>query len=187
MDVAVTGGLYKNEIDYIFCSHKYIVQDVSVLNNFYTGSDYRLIRAKVSISAKLQRYLTLKKGNSKEVDPLKLLINADVYSSNLNEKLSELRPESLDINTLNQKLNKTMMEAALAVAKKNYSREGKLSSEAKALLQERRDMIKAGRKETVDFKEICKKTRKTVEEDIEKFKEKTVRRSSGNTEAKSVR
>ena len=35
-------------------------------------------------------------------------------------------------------------------------------------------MIKAGCKETVDFKDISKKTRKTVEEDIEKFKEKTV-------------
>lgn len=47
-------AIFRNEIDYMFNSHKYIVKDVTVLNNFYTGTDHRLIRAKVQIDAKLE-------------------------------------------------------------------------------------------------------------------------------------
>lgn len=44
---ANAGRITKNEMNYIITNHKNIVQNVIVLNNFSTGSDHRMVRAKV--------------------------------------------------------------------------------------------------------------------------------------------
>lgn len=48
-------GRKKSEIDYIFSNRKKIVYDVLVLNRFSTGSDHRMIQAKVVLNTKTER------------------------------------------------------------------------------------------------------------------------------------
>uniref|UniRef100_A0A914VHA3 Craniofacial development protein 2-like n=1 Tax=Plectus sambesii TaxID=2011161 RepID=A0A914VHA3_9BILA len=49
-------GETKNEIDYILCSHRRILKDVGVVGKaFTTGSDHRLVRAKIAIDAKVEK------------------------------------------------------------------------------------------------------------------------------------
>ncbi|XP_071635060.1 craniofacial development protein 2-like [Temnothorax longispinosus] len=45
----------KNEIDYVLATDKRMCTDVSVLNRFDTGSDHRLVRAKLQIDIRLER------------------------------------------------------------------------------------------------------------------------------------
>lgn len=46
----------KNEIDFIIADKKRLFRDVSVVNRFNTGSDHRLVRATLSIDARLERH-----------------------------------------------------------------------------------------------------------------------------------
>jgi len=46
---------YKNEIDFTLSNKKYIVKDVTVLNQFDTDSDHRLVRAKIQINTRAER------------------------------------------------------------------------------------------------------------------------------------
>lgn len=54
-------GVTKNEIDYIITNHKSIVKNVTVLNNFSTGSDHQMVRAKVMLNTRFQRSKLVKK------------------------------------------------------------------------------------------------------------------------------
>ncbi|KAL0850897.1 hypothetical protein ABMA28_006806 [Loxostege sticticalis] len=86
------GGRTKNEIDYIFGTNKFIVQDVTL----------------------------------------------DEFS---------------------ETLNRVVLETSLKVAKKCKGRRDKFTQETQILLQQRRDMITKGSKNTQKFKELCKTTR----------------------------
>jgi hypothetical protein len=44
-----------NETDFILTNKKYMVKDVTVLNNFNTGSDHRLVQSKLGINTKWER------------------------------------------------------------------------------------------------------------------------------------
>ncbi|VDO68124.1 unnamed protein product [Heligmosomoides polygyrus] len=46
-----TGGQFHNEIDHIIFNSKYCLTDVFVVPKFHTGSDHRLLRAKVPLFA----------------------------------------------------------------------------------------------------------------------------------------
>ncbi|XP_041982923.1 craniofacial development protein 2-like, partial [Aricia agestis] len=48
-------SVVRNEIDFIITDRKYIFRDVSVINRFNTGSDYRLLRGSLSVCFKLER------------------------------------------------------------------------------------------------------------------------------------
>lgn len=50
----------KNEIDYVLTNEKLTVKDVSALNRFDTGSDHRLVRAKIEINLKRERNKLIK-------------------------------------------------------------------------------------------------------------------------------
>ncbi|KAL0839312.1 hypothetical protein ABMA28_016056 [Loxostege sticticalis] len=168
------GGRTKNEIDYIFGTNKFIVQDVTVLNNFYTGSDHRLIRAKITLNSKLERYTKLGKSKSNQLDPLKIRTNEADYKSLLKEELGKINSESMKLDEFSETLNRVVLETSLKVAKKCKGRRDKFTQETQILLQQRRDMITKGSKNTQKFKELCKTTREHVERDVEAWKEKTV-------------
>nr|XP_013189558.1 unnamed protein product [Amyelois transitella] len=165
------GGRHKNEIDYIFSSHRYIVQDVSVLNKFNTRSDHRLVRATLYINAKLARYTSLKKANSSKIDTVSLKINAEQYRALLEKSIPDKPLEALTIDELNSHLSKTMINAATEIAKRKPNSHNKLSEETKALLQKRREMVRNSNK----YKDLCKLVRSKVEKDIREYKERKVR------------
>ena len=49
---ASADGITKNEIDYIITNHKSTVKNVTILNSFTTGSDHRMVRAKVVLNTR---------------------------------------------------------------------------------------------------------------------------------------
>lgn len=54
-------GVTKNEIHYIITNRKATVKNVTVLNRFTTGSDHRMVRAKVTLNTRFQRSKLVKK------------------------------------------------------------------------------------------------------------------------------
>lgn len=55
-----SNNIVKNEIDYFLTNNKEIYNDVSVLNQFSTDSDLRLVSAKTIINTKLDRRKLIK-------------------------------------------------------------------------------------------------------------------------------
>lgn len=51
----------KNEVDFISIANKWLINDAEVLNTFSIGSDHRLVRTKVVINLRSERYKTIKK------------------------------------------------------------------------------------------------------------------------------
>ncbi|XP_033113686.1 craniofacial development protein 2-like [Anneissia japonica] len=54
-------GDTKNKIDFILASNHEIVKDISVLAQFDTGSDHRLVRATIKINMRLERARLVRK------------------------------------------------------------------------------------------------------------------------------
>lgn len=51
----------KNEIDYFLSNRNNICTDESTLKKFYTGSDHRLVRAKIKINMRTERKKLIKR------------------------------------------------------------------------------------------------------------------------------
>ncbi|VDO65728.1 unnamed protein product [Heligmosomoides polygyrus] len=68
-----SGGQFHNEIDHIIFNRKYCLTDVSIVPNFYTGSDHRLLRAKFRFSRQRQAAKFTKKSP-------RTAINWDLYT-----------------------------------------------------------------------------------------------------------
>lgn len=139
------GGRYKNEIDYIFSTHRSIIKDVSVLNSFNTGSDRRLVRAKVTIDAKMTRYASIT-GKKIRIDPISLKINGDYYRRQLKDRLqTELNECTININDLAKNLQTTLYNTAKEITPKGKNNRHRLKNSTKELLEKRRQLIKNGR------------------------------------------
>ena len=67
---ASADGITKNEIDFVITNRKFTVQNVTVLNNFTTGSDHRMVRAKVLLNTRFQRSKLVKKSDMIDVQRL---------------------------------------------------------------------------------------------------------------------
>lgn len=104
-------GETKNEIDYVLTKTKEIVKDVTVLNNFSTGSDHRLVRTKIAINLKMERYLKIKRRNPIKIDTRKLSENGEKYRNLLETTLCPRIQESLTINEMNNIITDKMMKA----------------------------------------------------------------------------
>ncbi|KAL0810833.1 hypothetical protein ABMA28_010143 [Loxostege sticticalis] len=177
------GQRYKNEIDYVFCTHKYIVKDVSVLNGFCTGSvrDHRLIRANIEINAKLERYASVKARRPK-IDTVGLTLHKEEYNNKyiihnkLKEQLSCIDATNSNIDDITVHLRKTLCDVAQKVAPQGKIKRQKLKKATIDKLEERRSLLKQGLGYTDVFKLLCKETRKLVEVDIEEYREETVKK-----------
>ncbi|KAL0860435.1 hypothetical protein ABMA27_009824 [Loxostege sticticalis] len=171
------GQRYKNEIDYIFCTHKYIVKDVSVLNGFCTGSvrDHRLIRANIEINAKLERYASVKARRPK-IDTVGLTLHKEEYKDKVKEQLSCIDATNSNIDDITVHLRKTLCDVAQKVAPQGKIKRQKLKKATIDKLEERRSLLKQGLGYTDVFKLLCKETRKLVEVDIEEYREETVKK-----------
>lgn len=54
-------GITKNEIDYIIKNRMFTVKNVTMLNNFTTGSDHWMVRAKFMLNTRFQISKLVKK------------------------------------------------------------------------------------------------------------------------------
>lgn len=162
------------DIDYMFSSHKCIVKDLTVLNNFYAESDHRLIRAVVQIDAKLERYTAVIKRKTK-VNPECLTTNRTIYQDEVKDQLNSINTDTSDINELLDHLSSSLCKKAKWVASKDTTgRLHRLQGETKTLLEERRTLIHQGKNHTAEFKLVYRKALQHVESDIDVHRERTV-------------
>lgn len=160
-------GQSKNEIDYILSSNKHIVQDVSVLN-VLTGSDHRMVRAKVVICEKLERCRKIMKRQIKlNIDPQKLQENTQKYQTSLEEELNKASITNEDnIDKTYKNITKAMKEASTKNGKREKRSHKKLSKQTIELLAKRRTLINEGKRGTIEYVEINKLVRRRAKEDI---------------------
>lgn len=99
---ASADGITKYEIDYIMTNHKSIVKNVTVLNKFSTGSDHRMVRAKVMLNTRFQRLTLVKNADILDIQLLKELSSKFVES--LNGDLANVDTENSTLNELNDNI-----------------------------------------------------------------------------------
>uniref|UniRef100_A0A914VNL8 Reverse transcriptase domain-containing protein n=1 Tax=Plectus sambesii TaxID=2011161 RepID=A0A914VNL8_9BILA len=159
-------GETKNEIDYILCSHRRILQDVGVVGKaFTTGSDHRLVRAKIAIDAKVEkRALAIaNKGQQKTI------LASGTFQKLVEEEDWSIKDDiSDDYNSLVDRLRAMRQMAELPRANHHTKR---ISDATKTLLEKRRQM-KQDSKDHVEYNLICKLIRSQLKADLEEYRRK---------------
>ncbi|KAI8423172.1 hypothetical protein MSG28_014227 [Choristoneura fumiferana] len=79
------------------------------------GSDHRLIRAKIILNAKLERY-KLKKSKGNRIDPLRLRINGADYKTLLGEELLKIDSDTEDMDEFSDRLRSAVLETSQKVS-----------------------------------------------------------------------
>ena len=172
----------KNEIDFILSNNKNVIQDVSVLHHFNTGSDHRLVRCVFKMNIKLERIKLTKKVIKFDLDALKRL--APEFKIELKNKFSMLEEleDTQNVQELNAAISNTILDATSALVGKCINRpDQKLSQKTKNLMKKRREMKISGNAHSkIEYIELCKTVRKGITEDIRAFNCKLVRKTLEN-------
>lgn len=105
-------GKTRNEIDYIMCNKKDIVEDVTVINSVSLGSDHRMVRAKLRIGYSKRR-TNFK--NTTQIDTEKLKADKEKYASKL-KTAQALNLEQLSINKINSVITKELLNTSSEIA-----------------------------------------------------------------------
>ncbi|KAI5706767.1 hypothetical protein M8J75_011119 [Diaphorina citri] len=84
----------RNEIDFILANKMETIKDVTVLNRFNTGSDHRLVRAKLAIDLRQERRKLIRK-KIEIIDEDRLLTKQEEFQSCLKENLENASPENI--------------------------------------------------------------------------------------------
>ncbi|XP_070152510.1 craniofacial development protein 2-like [Polyergus mexicanus] len=128
----------KNEIDYVLVIEKRICMDVSVLNRFDTGSDHRLVRAKLQIDTRMERRRLI----AKKIRPTlyEMKEKKDEFNTQMDKKL---RPTEelwdLELNEVATKITNSIQTAVKKVCSMQKSRNrGKIGPDTENLIKERR-------------------------------------------------
>ncbi len=154
---------YRNEIDYILIDRRRLLQDVSVVEPFNTGSDHRLLRAKLvldNIREKKALHISLQNQRSKVFDEMVL---QDAIEK---ENWSQLEDIDADYDSLTKKLKACFLRSTIDC---QQNREERLSVETKQLMEKRKNM-KRSKENIVEYSILCKAIRQHLKEDLEKFK-----------------
>lgn len=169
-------GKTRNEIDYILASHKHIIHDVSTLNQFDIGSDHRLVRAKVIINVKMERYTHFKKKlKITKVEDIKR--ERSEYKRIIENKLDEAnnaRINEMTITELNEEIVETITNAIREITPKINNSKTSQRNEIKQLLDQRRKLAAEDRKGTAEYTALCKLIRRRIKENKTKTQEEKI-------------
>ncbi|XP_041472578.1 uncharacterized protein LOC121421843 [Lytechinus variegatus] len=170
-------GTTRNEIDFILTNRPDIITDVSVLNRFNTGSDHRLVRAKMHVNFKLERSKLIRKNASLNVDKLKH--RKDEFQLQLRNRFQVLQDEvnQEDINDIYNKFSHTVQTCAL---KRENQTTDKITKETLDLMGKRRQMKVSTQKDSIEYTELCKTIRKRMKREIRSFNIKKVQETITN-------
>ncbi|XP_044759008.1 craniofacial development protein 2-like [Coccinella septempunctata] len=174
-------GRTKNEIDYIITDNKNTVKDVSVLNKFFTGSDHRIVRAKIVLNLKKERRNMITKS---ERNPWRPPTDIDGFQGNISNLLEDSEREE-NIEELNDAIVK-----ALSASQEKYcpktQKEEKISASTGLLMKERR--FKGSQKTTTDeeIKAMNKQISKAIIKDIRRYKKEKIEETIENNKSMKV-
>lgn len=161
---ASADGRTKNEIDFIISNRKSIVKNVTVLNRFTTGSDHRMVRAKVLLNTRTQRQKMVKKQFKVNIDRLKEL--NEEFIKTVNGDLNGVIENEATIDELNTNIVKSIVTFLESRCKSERCKESKLSAETLKLIADRVKLIKDGKRDSSEYREITKVINKQMKKDL---------------------
>lgn len=169
-------GQIKNEIDYIISNRRDICQDVSVLNHFDTGSDHRLVRAKMIINTKVERKRMVQKGNYPTTETL--TSRAEEYQTILNTKLHNLNClRKMELEELSATIASSIQVATKKVCSKHKTEKTpKLSLNTLKLMEQR----KITSRDSNEYKELCKTINKESRKDLRSYNSQLIKETIEN-------
>uniref|UniRef100_A0A8C9U0V1 Endonuclease/exonuclease/phosphatase domain-containing protein n=1 Tax=Scleropages formosus TaxID=113540 RepID=A0A8C9U0V1_SCLFO len=154
---------HRNEIDYILVDKRRILQDVSVVTPFNTGSDHRLLRAKIVIDRTKEKktlHLTSREERVKVYDGKRL--------QEAMERKSWCRIDGIDddYDSLIEKLKECLREAKEAGPREQ---KGRISEETKKLLEKRKNMKRTA-EDHLEYSILSRVIRLQLKRDFEKYR-----------------
>lgn len=152
----------KNEIDYFLVDTRRILRDVSVVPSFNTGSDHRMLRARIHIIPAVERrvlQVTSQRGRPKEIDEEEMQRQVELTDWTMGEELDE------DYHHLTEKI---LQCAKKAQCQRPRQLDSRISEATRELLAKRRDM-KRDKTTNVEYSLLCKLIRRKLKEDLEDY------------------
>ena len=162
---ASADGTTKNEIDYIITNRKSTVKNVKVLNNFTTGSDHRLVRAKVMLNTRFQRSKLVKKSDM--IDVQRLYELSEEFKTQMNVELEIVTSQNDTLDKLNSKIVESIMSFMKSKCKPIHLKKSKLSKETLDLMSSR--VEKNGKRNSVEYRNLTKIINKAMRSDLRKY------------------
>lgn len=170
-------GNTKNEIDYILTNRKDIIQDVTILNKFNTGSDHRLVRAMVVIDKKNERRNSTKTKTPTKIKAEELKQHNSLYKEIINKALAndDLSCESVD--EINERLVQIIQESVKqlnTIIPRKTDKEQLIDEETRNLMEKRRNLATKNKRATLEYTETNRNIRRNIREQRIKAHEKQV-------------
>jgi len=165
-------GRTRNEIDFIITDKKYIVKDVTVLNQMNIGSDHRMVRATIIINLGHERYRLAKHKRAKNWQTPE---NPDEYQQEITKSLNE-NLQSENIEEISEQITKSILEATNKYCK-TQKKENKLSQHTLQLMSDRRQLLQ---QENVDYREVRelnKDISKNIRKDIRNYNNEQIEKT----------
>uniref|UniRef100_A0A914WF55 Endonuclease/exonuclease/phosphatase domain-containing protein n=1 Tax=Plectus sambesii TaxID=2011161 RepID=A0A914WF55_9BILA len=161
-------GETKNEIDFIFTNRLQIVQDVTVIGRaFSTGSDHRLIHARIVLDSKLEKKaLALSNAGQKKMafDAKVFQQHVDASDWTLSEDLDD------DYNKFVDQLKHCQQQSKVPY---NNHQQKRISSLIQKLLDQRRQM-KRITANNIEYHLLCKLIQRQLKEDHDAFQQQAL-------------
>jgi len=164
---ASADGTTKNEIDFITTNQKSTVKNVTVLNKFTTGSDHRMVRAKVVLNTKFQRAKLVKKSDTIDVKRLKEL--SEEFAAKMNVELDDVNSQNNTLDELNSKVVESINGFMASKCKSVNVKQSKLSNETLDLIASRVELIKNGKRDSIEYRNLTKIINKAMRSDLRKY------------------
>lgn len=169
---ASADGVTKNEIDYIMTPRIATVLNITTLNSFYIGSDHRMVRAKIRVNLRAERSRMTKKPLTRVGDMTDEQLTS--YSDAMTRELSSIDIRILDIEDLNQIVVTNIKNHLETNCRNPVQKTSKISEHTNILIEERRQMLKEGKRDTIDFRVLNRSTNKEIRNDIRAFNARLV-------------
>jgi len=164
---ASADGVTKNEIDYIMSNRKSIVKNVTVLNRLNTGSDHRMVRAKVVLNTRTERERMVRKKTFLDINRLKE--QSAEFEEILEKELIETKSQDASIDELYNKIVDTVKDFLESKCQSTRMTESKLSRETLKLIADRLEMVKCNKRDTVEFRQVTKTINKNMKVDLRNY------------------
>ncbi|CAM4690395.1 unnamed protein product [Leuciscus chuanchicus] len=160
-------GETTNEIDYVLCSHRRILQDVAVIGRkfFDTGSDHRPVRAKLVINGRTEKRALAASNRAKQpvtTDPA-------VFHTLIDH--TNWAQLETDIDQDYDHFIGLLKSSRDAAAVPTNSRASRISDATKALMQRRRQM-RADGPTHVEYGLLCKQIRQQLKTDLDQYRQR---------------
>lgn len=175
-------GRTKNEIDFIISDKKYIVKDVSVLNKINTGSDHRIVRAKLTIDVGKERHKLIRKTDNNRT--WKSPSDRTGFQQCIANKLSGTETEE-NINVLNEAITTAILESQnryCPTTKKN----SKLSEATMRKMKQRRDMRSEELTTDEELRQINREVSRAIRSDIRTYNQNQIEQTIEDNKSMKV-